>query len=295
MAVVVGVDAGGTASKAVALDEDGTVLGRGAGGPGNPAASGPPAARAVGSALRSALNGLDPANVVAGVVGVAGVSALADPAIARAFAAEWEALGLRCPIPVVGDAVTAFAAGGDWAAGAVLICGTGAVAALVDGLETTRVADGLGWLLGDEGSGLWLGLQAVRRAVRRWDTPLARRVARHSGAADPDELVHWAQALPPFGALAPDVCELADAGDPDAGAIVAEAATRLVATLDELAAPAAPVVLGGGLLVADTPVRRAVLGLLRRPVGTATDPALGAARLARNYAAGTVTAPSRIA
>ncbi|MFD0582232.1 BadF/BadG/BcrA/BcrD ATPase family protein [Dactylosporangium darangshiense] len=211
------------------------MLGRGAAGPGNPSAAGVSAARAVGSALRSALLRIDPATVAAGVAGVAGCSAVADPAVADAFAREWAALGLTCEMSLVGDAATAFAAGGDWRAGAVLISGTGAVAALVDDLDIGPVADGLGWLLGDEGSGLWLGLQATRRAVRGFDSALGRKVAAHAGAANADELVHWAQALPPFGALAPLVCELADAGDPDASAIVAEAAGRLVSTLDSSA------------------------------------------------------------
>jgi N-acetylglucosamine kinase-like BadF-type ATPase len=235
------------------------------------------------------------------VVGVAGASALSGPAVTAAFAAQWAALGLRCEMTIVGDAVTAFAAGfaagSERPSGAVLISGTGAVAALVDGAEVTRVADGLGWLLGDEGSGLWLGLQAVRLAARKFASPLARKVAAHAGARTADDLVHWAQALPPFGALAPVVCELADAGDPDAAAIVAEAADRLVATLDELDAPDAPVVLAGGLLVADTPVRRGVRARLEgrgTTVGTAEDPALGAARLALRQAVGTVTAPLRI-
>ncbi|MFI5906946.1 N-acetylglucosamine kinase [Dactylosporangium sp. NPDC051541] len=286
MAVVVGVDAGGTASKAVVLDQAGHELGRGRAGPGNPSATGAAAVRAIGSALRSALRAAgvpDPAAVTSGVVGVAGASALADPAIAAEFKAEWANLGLTTEPRIVGDAVTAFAAGGDWPAGAVLISGTGAVAALVDGLEVVRVADGLGWLLGDEGSGLWLGLRAVRLAARKWEAPLSRRVAAHAAAATPDALVRWAQALPPFGALAPVVCALAESGDPDATTIVTEAGARLVATLDELDSPGAPVVLGGGLLTADTPVRRAVLAQLAgrgTTVGTAADPALGAARLA---------------
>ena len=58
-----------------------------------------------------------------------------------------------------------------------------------------RTADGLGWLLGDEGSGLWLGLQAVRHAARHWSSSgLAVRVALHAGAASADDLVHWAAA-----------------------------------------------------------------------------------------------------
>lgn len=53
--------------------------------------------------------------------------------------------------------------------------------------------------------------------------------------------------------------------------------------LDALEAPDAPVVLSGTLLTADTPVRRDVLTTLQTRgtrVTTATDPALGAARLA---------------
>ncbi|GGM73671.1 N-acetylglucosamine kinase [Dactylosporangium sucinum] len=287
MDLVLGVDAGGTASKAVVSDLSGVVRGRGTAGPGNPSATGAAAATAVGSAVRSALGTLDPGSVVAGVVGLAGVSALADPGVAAAFDAQWAALGLAGEIALVGDAVTAFAAGGPWSSGAVLVSGTGAVAALVDALEVVRTADGLGWLLGDEGSGMWLGLQAVRLSARSWagGGALVAAVAAHAGAASPDDLVHWAGRLPfaGFAALAPVVCGLADAGEPAALALVASAADRLVATLDELSAPAAPVVLAGSLLTNDTPVRRGVverLGARGTELGTAADPTLGAARLA---------------
>lgn len=286
MVLILGVDAGGTASKAVVVAPDGTVLGRGTAGPGNPSAVGSAAAVAIGAAVREALGPHDPGGVVAGVVGVAGVSVLADPGVAAGFAAQWSAIGLTCPVEVVADAVTAFAAGSAAARGAVLIAGTGAVAALVDGGEVVRAADGLGWLLGDEGSGLWLGLQAVRHAARHWSSSgLAVRVALHAGAATADDLVHWAQRLPfgSFAALAPIVCDFATRGDPAATAIVADAVGRLVATLDALEAPDAAVVLAGGLLTGATPVREGVLDVLRgrgATVGTAHDPALGAARLA---------------
>ncbi|GAA2598939.1 BadF/BadG/BcrA/BcrD ATPase family protein [Dactylosporangium fulvum] len=286
MAHVLGVDAGGTASKAVVTDLSGVVLGRGAAGPGNPSAVGTAAVTAIGSAVRSALGALAPGSVVAGVAGVAGVSALADPGITAAFAAQWAALGLTCDIAVVGDAVTAFAAGGPWSTGAVLVSGTGAVAALVDAVRIVRTADGLGWLLGDEGSGMWLGLQAVRATARHWSAGgLAAKIAAHAGVASADDLVHWAGRLPfaSFAALAPVVCEQADAGDPVAARIVDEAVHRLLVTLDELEAPDNPVVLAGGLLTNNTPVRRGVLDLLAArgaEVGTAADPALGAARLA---------------
>jgi N-acetylglucosamine kinase-like BadF-type ATPase len=286
MVLILGVDAGGTASRAVVASPDGTVLGRGTAGPGNPSAVGSAAAVAIGAAVREALGPHDPGGVVAGVVGVAGVSILADPGVAAGFNGQWAGIGLTCPVDVVADAVTAFAAGSGALSGAVLIAGTGAVAALVEGAAVVRAADGLGWLLGDEGSGLWLGLQAVRHAARHWSSSgLAVRVALHAGVTSADDLVHWAQRLPfgSFAALAPVVCEFAAGGDPAAAAIVEEAVTRLIATLDALDAPDAAVVLAGGLLTGVTPVRDGVLAALAArgaEVGTARDPALGAARLA---------------
>ncbi|BCJ55004.1 N-acetylglucosamine kinase [Actinoplanes sp. NBRC 14428] len=282
MVLVVGVDAGGTASRAVVATPDGKIVGRGSAGPGNPASAGAAAARSIGTAVRAALGGHDPGSVIAGAGGVAGASVLSDPAIVAAFDAEWAGLGLTCPVELTGDAVTAFAAGVPAPRGAVLIAGTGAVAARVENWRVGRTADGLGWLLGDEGSGLWLGLEAVRRVARSWtSTPdgLAAAVAAHAGVRSCDELVHWAGRQHPaaFAALAPLVCA---SDDPLAARLTAEAGARLVATLGELGAPDGPVVLAGGLLTEPTPVREAVLTALPGPVATAHDPAAGAAWLA---------------
>ncbi|MET8151001.1 N-acetylglucosamine kinase [Actinoplanes sp. NPDC049668] len=296
MVLVLGVDAGGTASRAVVAAADGTVVGRGRAGPGNPTTAGPAAAHAIGTAVREALCGHDPASVAAGVVGVAGAAITADRRIAAAFADEWAAVGLNCPVTVVGDAVTAFAAGTAAPSGAVLIAGTGAVAARIGDRRVCRTADGLGWLLGDQGSGLWLGLRAVRAAARAWSGPaapagLAARIAAHAEVDSRDALVHWAGGRPPteFAALAPLVCAAAAAGDPLAGRLTAEAGAHLVATLAELGPPDGPVVLAGGLLTRDTPVRAAVLAAVSTPVTTARDPATGAAWLALR----TTTDPGR--
>jgi N-acetylglucosamine kinase-like BadF-type ATPase len=287
MVLVLGVDAGGTASRAVVAAADGTVVGRGAAGPGNPTTAGPAAARAIGTAVRAALGDHDPSAVLAGVVGVAGAGIMADPPIAEAFANEWAEHGLAGPITVTGDAVTAFAAGTAASSGAVLIAGTGAVAARIDDWRIGRTADGLGWLLGDDGSGLWLGLRAVRAAARAWSEPavppgLAARVAAHAAVRSRDALVHWAGRQPPaaFAALAPLVCAAAAAGDPLAVRLTDAAAARLVTTLAELGPPAGPLVLAGGLLTGDTPVRAAVLAAVATPATTARDPATGAAWLA---------------
>jgi glucosamine kinase len=284
MDLVVGVDAGGTASRAVVATVTGEVIGRGRAGPGNPFTAGPAAALAIAGALRQALTGHDPATVTGGVLGLAGTGACVDPAITAALGQAWASAGLTCTYEVVGDAVTAFAAGTGEPSGTVLIAGTGAVAAEIKDHAIVRTADGLGWLLGDEGSGHWLGMRALRYAVRGWPSPFAAEIAARTGAADRDQLIAWAQGLPHarIAALAPVVCGSARAGDPHALAIVAEAVTHLTATLDAVAADG-PTVLGGSLLTAATPVRDGLRSALRQrgaaPL-TSGDPALAAAWLA---------------
>ncbi|AEV81537.1 ATPase [Actinoplanes sp. SE50] len=287
MELVLGVDAGGTGTRAVLAGPAG-VIGRGQAGPGNPIAAGRAAIGAIAAAIRQALGHRSPAGVRHGVLGLSGASALHDPAVHDLFRDMWAGIGLTCPMIVVGDVLTAFAAGTAAASGAVLIAGTGAIAARIDDFTVTRIADGLGWLLGDEGSGRWLGLRAVRAAARDFGTGFAARVAAHAGVGSCDELVRWAQALPldAIAALAPIVCDAARAADPTATALVADAARRLTRTLDSLGSPG-PVVLAGSLLTADTPVREILLATLRARGATVTlagDPAEAAARLAVHLA-----------
>jgi glucosamine kinase len=282
--LVVGVDAGGTSSRAVIATTAGEIRGRATAGPGNPLAEGPGAAAQIGAAINAAMSGNDPSAVVAATLGIAGTSVASEPVITDAFAAMRAHAGLRCPITVVGDVVTAFAAGTSAADGAVLVAGTGAIAAEIRSHAMTRSVDGYGWLLGDEGGGRWIGLQALRAAVREWPAPLALRVSAHADVGTADELIRWAQGLPlaAIGALAPIVCSSARSGDPTAKRIVADAVRNLLRTLDALA-PDGPVVLAGSLLVGDTPVRDGVLAALTgrgTTVGTARDPAAAAAWLA---------------
>jgi N-acetylglucosamine kinase-like BadF-type ATPase len=222
--------------------------------------------------------------VVRGVLGVAGTSALATGDGLPAYERAWKGLGLTGPMVVVGDAVTAFAAGTPAPSGVVLIAGTGAIAAHVSGLRVLRTVDGNGWLLGDCGSGRWLGLAALRVAARHFDSPFAAAVAAQVGVTSADALIAWAQRLPfaEIDALAPLVCALSTAGDLSAREITTAAAAELVRSLDDLAADG-PVVLAGSLLTSGTPVRDCVLTTLRERgavCSTGRDPAAGAAWLA---------------
>ncbi|MEV6864754.1 BadF/BadG/BcrA/BcrD ATPase family protein [Streptosporangium subroseum] len=160
---VLGLDVGGTSSRALLLDASGRRVGYGKAAGGNPAAHGTEVAAAnVGRALEAALHGIDPAQVAGAVIGMAGAGAL-DRAV---FDLMWASAGLRPAPRMTGDLGIAFAAGTAEPCGTVLIAGTGAIAARIEDGEPTVIADGLGWLLGDEGSGFWLGREAARVAAR---------------------------------------------------------------------------------------------------------------------------------
>ena len=167
--LVLGGDLGGTSTRILIADHDGTVVGRGAAGGGNPTSHPASAAAALGQALQQALSGLDPSRVRAAVIGAAGGSALSDPAVRAQFDAAWTGAGLDCRADYIGDLEVAFASGTPEPDGTVLIAGTGSAAGVVVDHRLTRTADGHGWLLGDDGSGFWLGREAVRSVLRALD------------------------------------------------------------------------------------------------------------------------------
>ncbi|MER7134044.1 N-acetylglucosamine kinase, partial [Streptosporangium saharense] len=162
-ALVVGLDGGGTGARCVVATLSGEVTGRGYGGAAN-ALSSPDPALSLGAALRTALDGLDPARVVGGVLALAGARSAPGRATAAADSA-WRAAGLAGRPRVVPDTLAAFAGATGEPSGTVLVAGTGATAVRIEDRRATRWADGYGWLLGDEGSGTWIGLRAVRAVL----------------------------------------------------------------------------------------------------------------------------------
>ncbi|MEH0845045.1 BadF/BadG/BcrA/BcrD ATPase family protein [Micromonospora sp. CPCC 205711] len=303
--VVVGLDVGGTSTRAVALTLTGKRLGSGRGGGGNPTSHGAEQGAAkVLTALRDALAVTDPARVRAGTIGLAGAGRLlADPQGRAAFDRAWSEAGLSCPYTVHGDALVGYASGTASPDGTVLIAGTGAIAAQVRDLRLDRVADGHGWLLGDAGSGFWLGREAVRRLLTDLDAgatpgPLGRRVLTGLlGSAEVaprprntvDALVQAVTQRPPveLARLAPLVATAAAEGEPVATALIDEAAAHLATSAARIrpAGAVEPIVLGGGLLTGDTPLATAVRAEVARrwpaaPVRSAGDGAAAAAWLA---------------
>ncbi|KDN84895.1 N-acetylglucosamine kinase [Kitasatospora cheerisanensis] len=269
-ALVLGLDVGGTSTRALVATLDGRILGTAHGAGGNPVAHGAETAvREIGGAVRAALGPLDPGRVAAGVIGLAGGS-LAPPEVL----ALWPTVGLTVTPRLVGDAELAHAAGTAAADGTLLLSGTGAIAAEIRGHALRRTADGHGWLLGDRGSGLWLGREAVSAALTAvdrampFDEPSLRLPGLAGAIAEalvgPDgpgseprsALIAAAHAEAParLARLAPIVLDRAAAGDPVAVALVERAADHLIDTLALIREPASPLplVLAGGLLASDT-------------------------------------------
>ncbi|WP_458246186.1 N-acetylglucosamine kinase [Streptomyces sp. MAI_2237] len=192
---MVGLDAGGTRTRAVLADAaDGRTLGEGAAGPGNALTVPLPrltehlaqaVARAVPESARGAV-----AAVAGGFAGATGADE-ADPGRRNALTALTTALR-RLDIAterltVSSDIEAAFAsAPGAPADGLALVAGTGAVAMRIADRRCAFTVDGDGWLLGDDGSGFWIGREAVRAALRMADgrgggTVLARAVGQALG------------------------------------------------------------------------------------------------------------------
>ncbi|MCO6005933.1 ATPase [Actinoallomurus purpureus] len=268
---VVGVDAGGTNTRATVMTVDGVVTGRGRGPGANPNSSADPAG-ALTTALRDALGDLDPLRVVSGVFGIAGAGAAGRLKAVAAATTAWQALAIPGQPEVVTDIAVAFAAASPAPAGLVVFAGTGAGAAVIDDGTIVRRADGYGWLVGDDGSGVWIGIEGVRAALRTYDgrgapTVLAETVPRlmlgevadpllaeidlkalttgtgdasaatmTSGSALPQAILKEVYGGPPaaLGCVAPLVSAAAVNGDEVARRIVAEATDWLLADVDAL-------------------------------------------------------------
>jgi N-acetylglucosamine kinase-like BadF-type ATPase len=119
--------------------------------------------------------------------------------------------------------------------GCVVAAGTGVIVLGTDHATTWNRVDGWGHLLGDDGSGAWIGAQGLRAALRHLDgrdggSPiLYRKLLHRFGGAD--EALHAvygsASAAHELAAFTPDVADAAHEGDPVAHAIWQRAGVNL--------------------------------------------------------------------
>ncbi len=91
-------------------------------------------------------------------------------------------------------------------------------------------------VFGDEGSGYWIGVHSIRRALHALDreepTQVLKKVGEIWGTPKMDDFINLGDSTPgpDFAALAPAIDELAEAGDPaSAVGVLRDAAADLVA------------------------------------------------------------------
>jgi glucosamine kinase len=282
-----GVDAGGTKTHAVLVDANGEMIAEATAGPGNPLSAGEEAARrSLEGAVREALRAGRP---VAAHLGFAGAGRRGDWERIEALV---RSLGLGCPFAVSDDARIAFQAAAD-PPGAVLVCGTGSIAAAYASDGSAHRAGGYGYLLGDEGSGYWIGREALRAALRaadgRGEPTRLESIPGMLGLSSLEEAVSAVYAgrvgCRELAGLAGHVLGVED---PAARRIAREAARELALAVRAavrragLRGGGVPLVLAGGLLREGSVLREMVVSLLPGldAVPGEPVPALGAARLA---------------
>jgi N-acetylglucosamine kinase-like BadF-type ATPase len=173
----------------------------------------------------------------AGVSGVnaasAGVASASMPGVKQWIKAVFDDFGVERS-EVVGDEVIALDGAFKGGPGILQIAGTGSncIGRAPDGGRET--AGGWSSRLGDEGSGYWIGLHAIRRALNALDREEPTRVLEAVGAIwgtrSIEELVNLGDSTPgpDFAALAPAICKLAEEGDAVALSVMKQAATDLV-------------------------------------------------------------------
>lgn len=258
------LDAGGTATKCWVVEADGTVAGASTGGPGNHILDSPDRARAsIAGATAAALTAAgcaadDIASVVAGCSGIEASGETRGP-IEQLLQELVPAAAARS---AVGDMVAAFYGALPEGVGVVVVAGTGAVSYGKNTAGETAQIDGWGHLLGDEGSGYWLGRAGLQAAARALDgrgepTALAERLPAALGAAPLSAAAYALYAAADqrerVAALAATVAACAADGDGVAAGLVADAGAALAAS-------------------ATAAVRR--LGLEAEPVSVATSGSL---------------------
>lgn len=227
---LIGIDGGGTSTRALLAQADGTLLARGRAGPSALGQGVPQAWRHIEAAIADAFDsagipraGRGRITIAAGLSGVSnrpwrGAFLRADPGYAH--------------LAVETDSYAMLLGAHEGQPGAILIAGTGSVAEALHADGTRRTVGGWGFPVGDEGSGAWLGLHAVRHAQAALDGrvnagPLAQHVSSACGSTR-DALQAWCDRAGQFAyaQMARAVFQH-ESADPAAAELLARAVTAI--------------------------------------------------------------------
>jgi N-acetylglucosamine kinase-like BadF-type ATPase len=230
---VLGIDAGGTKTVCQLADGHGRILSEARGTGANLQAVGE---LEVEKVLHEVMDeALGDREIVPAVIclGIAGVDRPDDAAVVRAI---MKRIGYKARVLVVNDALVALEAGAPGQPGVVIISGTGSISYGRNARGESARSGGWGYVLGDEGSGYWIGRAALRAVFREADrrgpkTALTPLLLEHFGVAEAQGLIHevYHTNLKPaaIGVLARSVATAFAQGDAAAIGILRAAADDL--------------------------------------------------------------------
>jgi N-acetylmuramic acid 6-phosphate etherase len=234
MTLFAGVDLGKTSCR-IRVEQDGDLIGT-VEVPGTRGLADPGGADAARAAIAAGLEQLrPPAAIDVLVLGAAGAEA-------AGAGLEDRLAGLAHELVLTSDAITSHAGAFSGGAGAVVAIGTGTVAVGLGPLGLTRV-DGLGYWLGDDGSGAWIGRLALRHVLdtfrgQGFPTSLVAAAEERYGdlARLPGTLMVGDRVAATTAAFTPDVVAAAEAADRIALQVLDAAGGALAQTLAHAAA-----------------------------------------------------------
>ncbi len=253
--------------------------------------------------IRDACGDETPEDISAIYVGAAGAG---SPDVARELVTIVRAAFPASVVHIGDDVEIALRAAIPDGPGIVIIAGTGSIALAIDVSGERHRAGGYGYLLGDEGSAAWIGLEAVRLLSRVYDgrardEETSRLAARHLHATDRASLIRAVYKeridVAKIAALAPSVVAFAGKGNHASTAIIERAADHLsrlvidVARAAKLVESKPSVAFSGGLLREENILSKLVKAKIESALPgaqtvTVRDPVEGAVRLALTLAAG---------
>lgn len=294
MTYFIGIDGGGSSLRVVVVNENMEVIAQQSGGTANPGIIGHDAsAQLLRNTIRAALSEISPDDITGVGIGVAGASAV--------HSSQWLYEVVRDVTPHAhivpsSDFEIALVGANGERQGLLLLSGTGSIAYGINEQGKSAQAGGWGYLLGDEGSGYWIGLQAIKLVTRAADglimpTNFTKQILTTLELEKPSDLIAWlyrseTPRTRDIATLAPVVLDSV-IHDLSAAQIVSTAAHHLSqmasVVIQRLKMQKPKIAFAGGLLESDNPLSQQVCRLLELPSLPVPryPPVIGAALLAK--------------
>ncbi|MDB6165277.1 MAG: BadF/BadG/BcrA/BcrD ATPase family protein, partial [Lacunisphaera sp.] len=236
----IGVDGGGTKTECILVDARGKIVARHLAPGCNPSQIGPEQARAIIETALRELVAKNPGEISHALICVAG-----NRAFWRETAGALKGFG---QVTTTDDSLPVLELATDGAPGLVLHAGTGSFVAARGPEGNAHYAGGLGWKLGDPGSGFDLGRRAIALALlelQGWPmagtarpSPLLEAFLAHTGLPDHTTNSRFFYNDPAanarIAAFAPRVIELAEQDCGPAQQVLADSITDLARLADQV-------------------------------------------------------------